>query len=268
MEGLIRVSQIANGTLLAADEPAPVISINLHRRSPFLLIGDHAGNLVPRRLAGLGIAPEELRRHIGWDIGIARLGTLLSERLGAPFIRQAYSRLVIDCNRDPARTDGIPPVSDGTAIPANAEMAPAERAARVAEIHMPYQQAIAAALAERDAAGLGTVLVALHSFTPRMNGVDRPWQAGVLHFGHEDRFSRALIAALRRRVHCVGDNQPYQMDGTDFTVPTHAFASARPYAEIEVRQDLLADETGVAEWCGLLGEALEEAARHVSLASS
>ena len=261
MEGLVRVIQVANGTLLAPDEPAPVVSVNLRQRSPFLLIGDHAGNLVPRSLDGLGISAAERARHIGWDIGIARLGGLLAERLRAPFIRQIYSRLVIDCNRDPERADAIPPVSDGTIVPANADLSAAQREARVEAIHAPYQQAIGRALAERDAAGARTILVALHSFTPRMNGFDRPWQAGVLHFGHEDRFARALIAALEARVPCVGDNEPYRMDGTDHTVPRHAFAAHRPYAEIEIRQDLLGDEAGIVEWCALLGDALEEAAR-------
>ena len=85
--------------------------------------------------------------------------------------------------------------------------------------------------------------------------------AGVLHFGHEDRFAKALLDAFGSRVPCVGDNEPYQMDGTDFTVPRHAFASGRLYAEIENRQDLLGDEAGIAAWCALLGDALEEAAR-------
>ena len=167
---------------------------------------------------------------------------------------------MIASKRDPDQEDAIPPVSDGTVVPGNADLSPRERAMRVAAIHAPYQQAIADALAERDSAGLETILVALHSFTPRMGGFDRPWQAGVLHFGQADRFAKALLDAFRTRVPCVGDNEPYQMDGTDFTVPYHAFGSGRLYAEIEIRQDLLGEEAGIAAWCTLLGDALEEAA--------
>jgi len=246
----------ANGALLATDEPAPVIVTNISAASPFLLIGDHAGNAIPRALSDLGLPPDELCRHIAWDIGIAALGRALAARLDAPFIAQRYSRLVIDCNRDPARGDAIPPVSDGTVIPANQAIGESDRAARAAAIQAPYQQAIADALAARDAAGRPTILVALHSFTPRMAGFDRPWLAGVLHNGADDRFARALLAELRRRVEIVGDNEPYMMDGTDYTVPLHAFAARRPYAEIEVRQDQLADEAGVARWAALLGQAL------------
>ena len=252
--------------LLGPDEPAPVAVTNLDGRSPFLLIGDHAGKRVPRALAGLGIAEAELARHIGWDIGVAKLGELLAERLDAPFIAQVYSRLVIDCNRDPARADAIPAVSDGTPIPANRDLSEAARAARIAAIHAPYQQAIANALAARDGAGMRTVLIALHSFTPRMNDFDRPWQAGILHFGHENGFALALLDALRDRIEVVGDNEPYKMDGTDYTVPFHAFAAGRPYAEIEIRQDLLGAEGGPERWCALLTDALEAA--EVSLRSS
>src|SRR5689334_7468732 len=85
----------ANGLLGAADPPAVEV-INPLGASPFLLIGDHAGNPVPQSLGTLGLAPGELERHIAWDIGIAALGRALSERLDAPFIAQRYSRLVID----------------------------------------------------------------------------------------------------------------------------------------------------------------------------
>jgi predicted N-formylglutamate amidohydrolase len=44
----------------------------------------------------------------------------------------------------------------------------------------------------------------------------------------------------------VGDNQPYAMDGTDFTAPFHARAHGCEMLELEVRQDLIADEAGQA----------------------
>ena len=85
--------------LLAADEPAPVSVHNANGPSPFLLVADHAGNLTPRALGGLGVAEAELQRHIAWDIGVAGLGRLLADALDATLIQQNYSRLVIDCNR-------------------------------------------------------------------------------------------------------------------------------------------------------------------------
>src|ERR1700710_2086103 len=161
--------------LLSADDPPPVSVTNASGTSPFLLIGDHAGNRVPAILGSLGLPEREMSRHIAWDIGIAGLGERLSAALDATFIQQAYSRLVIDCNRDPQAADAIPAASDGTAIPGNRDLSRADRAARMAAIHAPYQAAIAAELARRDAAGSAAVLVSLHSFTPIMGGVARPW---------------------------------------------------------------------------------------------
>ena len=247
--------------LLAADDPPPVRLINPHGSSPFLLLGDHAGNLVPSRLGSLGVSVGDMTRHIAWDIGIAGLGAAQSATLDAVFIRQTYSRLVIDCNRDPSAADAIPAVSDETVIPANQLLSEDDRAQRVAGVHTPYQAAIAAELARRDAIGIDTILVSLHSFTPSMRGRDRPWQIGILHGGGDARFAVALLRLLEAcKDLCVGDNAPYAMDKIDFTVPLHAFAARRRYVEIEIRQDLLADSAGQMRWSDLLAPLLHAAA--------
>lgn len=243
--------------LLDSDEPNPAGIVNPDCTAPhkFLLIGDHAGRRVPKRLNGLGVPLAEMDRHIAWDIGIRALGEALAARLDVPFVHQIYSRLVIDCNRDPARSDAMPAVSDGTPIPANAALSGADRATRVAAIHEPYQQAIAANL------GPNTILVALHSFTPcLLGGEPRPWQAGILYDGGDTRFSLACLKALQDEPSLtVGDNEPYAMNEIDHTIPRHAYP-ARPYVEFEVRQDLIAHPEGVAEWCKRLARVLESAA--------
>lgn len=244
--------------LLGLNDPDPVRIVNPGGRSDLLLIGDHAGNVVPAALGSLGLDADDLGRHIGWDIGIAGLGEALAAMLDAVFIRQTYSRLVIDCNRDPARADAMPAVSDGTRIPANEGLTDANRAARVAAIHAPYQGAIAAELARRDADGRRTQLVSLHSFTPVMAGVARPWQVGVLHDRGDLSLTHRTLARLRADpALTVGDNEPYRMDGIDHTVPRHAYPD-RPYVELEVRQDLLADATGVTAWAQRLATVLSE----------
>lgn len=251
--------------LLDTNEPEPAARVNPNGASPFLLIGDHGGRRVPRRLAGLGLSDAELARHIGWDIGVTRLGEQLAGRLDAAFIHQLYSRLVIDCNRAPDAVDAMPEVSDGTVIPGNAMIDPDARAARVTAVHAPYHAAIAAELARRAAAaqttmGEATVLVALHSFTPVMRGFARPWHTGILHNGANDAVARAMLAGLRAEPGLVvGDNEPYAMDGIDYTVPRHAFAAGLAYVEIEVRQDWLADGAGVDLWAERLARLLPAA---------
>ncbi|GAC1581336.1 MAG: N-formylglutamate amidohydrolase [Sphingomicrobium sp.] len=255
------MSSTGTSALLGRDDPPPVDIINPEGRSSFLLIGDHAGNLVPSALGKLGLPQTELDRHIGWDIGIAELGRQLASALDAVFIAQRYSRLVIDCNRSPGRIDAMPEVSDGTTIAANIDLTEAGRAARVAAIQEPYQEAIADKLALRDAAGEATVLIALHSFTPQMGGIARPWHAGVLHDAGNTRFAKAVIKRLRREPGLiVGDNEPYSMDIIDHTVPLHAYPAGRPYLELEVRQDLLGSPEGITEWSARLARLLPAAA--------
>lgn len=246
--------------LLTASDPPPVQLTNPRGTSPFLLIGDHAGNLLPSTLDPLGVEPDDMTRHIAWDIGVAGLGAALSAKLDAVFISQPYSRLVIDCNRDPSAADAMPEVSDGTDVPANCVLTQDDRAARVAAIHTPYHAAIAAELARRDAIGSEAILVSLHSFTPSMRGHDRPWEVGILYSKGDTRFAKALLHLLEARGDlCVGDNEPYAMDGIDFTVPMHAFATQRRYVEIEIRQDQLSGPDGYLEWADILASRLNEA---------
>ena len=245
--------------LLSDDEPEPAAVVNPDGASPFVLIGDHGGRRVPQALAQLGLPEAELGRHIGWDIGVTALGEALSARLDAVFVHQRYSRLVIDCNRAPDAADAMPEVSDGTVVPGNRDLSAAARARRVEAVHRPYHATIAHLLTTRHGAGR-PALVALHSFTPVMKGFARPWHCGILHDGANEALGLELLKLLKSEGDLVvGDNQPYAMDGIDYTVPRHAFALRLPYAEIEVRQDPLADATGIAHWADRLARLLPQA---------
>jgi predicted N-formylglutamate amidohydrolase len=250
----------SSSTLLAPDERRVAVVLNPGAASPFLLLGDHAGREIPRALQDLGLPDAELDRHIAWDIGVAGYGAVLSQVLNATFIHQRFSRLVIDCNRDPARADAIPEVSDGAEIPGNRALTPAARQARVAEVAQPYHAAIAAELDARAERGLATTLISLHSFTPRMDGFDRPWRFGVLHADNSP-YSAAVLARLRAEFGeaVVGDNQPYRMDEVDFTIPHHAGGRGLDYLELEVRQDLVAGASGQAEIAAIIARVLPAA---------
>jgi predicted N-formylglutamate amidohydrolase len=240
-------SSPAPKTLLGPDDPAPAIVTNPDGASPFLLFGDHAGRLTPQSLGDLGLPQEAWERHIAWDIGVAGVGERLAAALDAPFIRQAYSRLVIDCNRVPGAVDSTPVISDGQPIPGNKNLSEADLAARRDEIYAPYQNRISQALDERGRLGRPTLLVSLHSFTPVFQGFARPWRFGVLHRGDSD-FSRRMIALLGEAFgEAAGDNQPYSMDQIDNTIPLHADARGLDYLELEMRQDLIADSAGQDE---------------------
>lgn len=235
-----------------------MVVINPGGRSTFLLLGDHAGRVAPAGLNGLGLDPAAMELHIAWDIGVARLGARLAALLDACFIAQAYSRLVIDCNRAPEHPTSIPPVSDGVTIPGNVGLSADQTEARRREILDPYQSAIAAELDRRAAAGQVMRLVSLHSFTPVMDGFVRPWRTGVLHRNDSALSSRMLTLLREAMGEAAGDNEPYRLDERDYTVPLHADARGLDYLELEVRQDLLADEAGVEEVATLLAGLFEQ----------
>jgi len=203
------------------------------------------------------LEPADRTRHIALDIGVLGMGQQLALLLGAPFLHQTYSRLVVDCNRNPDRPDAMPAVSDGTRIAGNEGLDEAARQARVADVHRPYHAALDAILAARLAAGHPTILLSLHSFTPVMDSITRPWDIGILYWHGQTDIAVAMLHALARRGDItVGDNEPYAMDDTDYTIPHHAISRALRYAEIEVRQDLISTEAGQRSWAQRLADTI------------
>jgi predicted N-formylglutamate amidohydrolase len=247
-------------TLLDPDEPNAVTFDNEAGRSVFFLTCDHGGRAIPRRLDRLGLAEPDTMRHIAWDIGIAGVGRLLSPLLDAALIIQTYSRLVIDCNRDPEVPSSIPEVSEDTEVPGNRGLTRDGRTARVEAVFRPYHDRIAAELDRRQAEGHASVLVALHSFTPVFRGVPRPWHVGVL-FNRDARLAHPLLGLLRAEGDLtVGENEPYRVtDLTDYTVPIHGERRGLPYLEIEIRQDLITEPAGQAAWAERLARLLPAA---------
>jgi predicted N-formylglutamate amidohydrolase len=253
-------------SLLDQDEPAAFHLQNPSGQSPFLLTCDHAGALVPRRLNSLGLSGADLRRHIAWDIGAAELATKLAQRLDAFLILQAYSRLVIDCNRPPGSFESIVPLSEATIIPGNQSVTAANALARQREVFRPYHDRISSELNDREARQRCTILIAVHSFVPLFHGYQRPWHAGLL-YNRDARVANVLINFLRKDLNLVvGVNEPYSVDDeTDYTIPEHGEQRGLLHVGIEVRQDLISDEAGQNAWADRLGSALE--ATHRALAA-
>ena len=245
--------------MLNRDDPSPFFVTNPGGSSPYLILGDHAGRIIPSALGDLGLPGEAMDRHIAWDIGVAGLGERLASALDATFIRQAYSRLVIDCNRGPDTADEAPAVSDGTVIPGNQALSASDLAARRLAIADPYRARIAEALDARARQAQPTLLFSLHSFTPVFRGVVRPWRLGVLHRG-DSALSRRVLGLLQAELGDeAGDNEPYAMDDIDYTVPFHADGRGLDYLELEVRQDLISDTAGQARMAEFLTPVLTAA---------
>lgn len=241
------------------DEPAFTV-LRPEGRGGFVLLCDHASNHVPAGLAQLGLAAAELERHIGWDIGAGGVTEFLSKYLDSPAVLCTTSRLVIDCNRHPGADDLIPKTSDGTMIPANQKLDPEARAERIGRWFLPYHSAITALLAGQAAKGITPFILSIHSMSPVVAGIARPWEISLS--SHKDRrFVEPVFAAMRRKGGVlIGDNQPYDLDpDVDFTIPHHALGHCRPWLQVEFRQDEVADALGQERWAMCFADALIDA---------
>ena len=239
--------------LLAQDEPPPFTVINPAGTSAAVLVCDHASNLVPRGLKGLGLNAKVLDSHIAWDPGAALVSKLLSNTLDAALVLSGYSRLVIDCNRPLESPESIPENSAGVCISGNQALTLTAKKQRIESLFLPYQHAIAQLLEQRSRP---TVLISIHSFISELYGKKRPWQVGVAGYC-DHRLARALYTALRQTDGLVvGFNQPYTIEEKfDYTLPIQGEESGLHCAMVEIRQDEIANIINAQNWAKRLANA-------------
>jgi predicted N-formylglutamate amidohydrolase len=231
-----------------------------HGSGRFVFFCDHASNQVPAELHDLGLPATELARHIAWDIGAAGVTEALSEIFDAPAILCGASRLVIDCNRQLHASDLIPEVSDGTAIPGNLHLGEAGRADRIRCWFHPYHDAVESVLLRREALGVPSIAVSIHSMTASLGGIPRPWQIALSSY-LDRSLAGPVLAALRQPGDIVvGDNQPYDLDPqVDYGIPFHALRRGLPHLQVEFRQDEIPDAATQRQWARRFARALKYA---------
>jgi predicted N-formylglutamate amidohydrolase len=222
-----------------------------------ILLADHARNALPPEYGTLGLEPKQFGRHIAYDIGVEQVTVGLARALGCPAFLTCYSRLLIDPNRGIDDPTLIMRISDGAIVPGNAGVDYAERCRRIARFHTPYQSGIKSEIDKAINAGVIPALFAIHSFTPVWRGMPRPWHVGVL-WDADQRFSDLLIAGFSSMGDLiVGDNEPYSGALEGDTLNVHGTRRGLAHALIEIRQDLIAHQTGVDDWVGRLARVLE-----------
>ena len=243
--------------LIGPDDPPPVEVFNEGGTAPILLVCDHASRAIPEAMNLLGLEPAALDLHIASDIGAGELTRLLARRLNSQAVLAGYSRLLIDCNRQPGDPQSIPEVSDGVVIPGNQGLSEEEQAARAEAFHWPYHHAIGRAFAQLRRTGPEPLLFSIHTFTPSMGGEDRFWDVSVL-WNRDPRMAVPLISMLREHGRFnVGDNEPYSGKEIAYTINLHAGAAGLANAAIEVRQDHCETLEELTRWSELFGDALE-----------
>lgn len=219
---------------------------------PVLLVCEHASRAIPAGLARLGINEDAAESHIAWDPGALAVAEKLSKALDATLVSQKISRLVYDCNRPPESADAVRDKSEIYAIPGNAGLTKAQRAARATYIYHPFRQEVARLVSERPE----LALVTIHSFSPVYFGVPREVEIGFLHDSDSRLADAMLDEASKLPTFHAKRNAPYgPEDGVTHTLLEHAVPRGMQNVMIEVRNDLISDEIGankVAQWLGAI----------------
>ncbi len=225
-------------------------------RPKLVLSCEHASAFVPLDLAPLfrgrrGV----LATHRGFDIGALGVAKGIARALAAPLVAGGSTRLIVDLNRSLGSRSLF---SEFTR-----PLPRAQRDALVARFHAPHW---ARALRMVDAAGAPVVHVAVHSFTPVLNGEVRRVDLGLLYDPARPReraFADALHAAIARRDPTlrIRRNAPYH--GRSDCLPTALRKSRRPADylgfELELNQAMLGTRGDEREWAALLGPSLADA---------
>lgn len=237
--------------------PAPTVAADDHDAydiiagradAGLVLVCDHARNAFPPGYGTLGLPPEQLRRHIAYDIGVEAITRAMAAELGCPAILSHYSRLLIDPNRGADDPTLIMRLSDGAIVPGNRHLDAAERERRIALYWRPYHQAIDRVLDACLDTGVPPAILSIHSFTESWKGVPRPWHVGVL-WDRDSRLAKPLLDAFYAAGDLiVGDNEPYHGRLEGDCMWQHGTMRGLAHAIVEVRQDLIRDDRGQRTW--------------------
>jgi len=240
--------------LLTPDEPGPFKVLNPLSEIPILLICDHASCRFPLALGDMGLDPFARRCHLAVDIGAGPLTEKLAGSLGVTAVLAQYSRLIVDCNRQLMDPSAFLQFGDGTVIPGNRNLHQADKELRADVLYWPYHAAVDAQVKRLQQLGTPPAFIAVHSFTPVMNGEARRWEMGVL-WDTDTRLRDIFLEGFTAAGYLVGDNEPYSGKAPqDFTIDHHAEELGLPHLGIEIRQDLIDDEAGVDKIAAVMHE--------------
>ncbi|MCY3877726.1 MAG: N-formylglutamate amidohydrolase [Rhodobacteraceae bacterium] len=221
-----------------------------------LICVEHAGKEMPPDFDNLGLPQSEIDRHIGWDIGVGEVARAMHQQLGQPLILGRYSRLVVDLNRPVHSAECISARSDGTDVPGNRDLTPAEKLQRMNRYYRPFHLAVSRLITSLRP----KVLLSVHSFTPKLRqlGVHRPWHCGVLY----DENVPLGMSCLRHLADIpglvVGDNEPYRVDHTaDVPLPLHGELKGVPSVLVEIRNDVITGAAGQRRWAEILSRLVD-----------
>jgi predicted N-formylglutamate amidohydrolase len=199
---------------------------------------EHARAALPPGVRPLSADRAALRSHRGWDIGAWDLTRETARLLETGATGGRWSRLWIDLNRPAKDPSLVVRDVDGHALSWNRKVDARVVERRYADVHAPYHDEIDREIAHRLERDVRPVLLAVHTYTPRLSGRDRRFEAGVLYDEHRGPAIR-LARALRTLGLSVRYNQPYSgRDGLMYSIDRHGRKHDLPCLELEINQGL------------------------------
>jgi len=186
-----------------------------------------------------------LRSHRGWDPGALTVARFLSRELGRPLLRVTWSRLFVEANRSPTH----PRIWSSF----TRNLPKAERQRILERWWRPHRQEVEIAVAAVVARGQRVVHVAVHSFTPELEGEVRNAEVGFLYDSRrsdERGFCRRWALVLRQIAPelRVRFNYPYLGSADGLTTWLRRLHSEQRYLGIELEFNQGMIGTGGWQW--------------------
>lgn len=205
----------------------------------FVVTCEHGGARVPAAYRPLFLGADDvLASHRGWDPGSAPLARTLADALGAPLHLATLTRLLVDLNRSAHNPRVFSELT--RALPR------ARRRELLETHHAPHREAVDRTVARLSVAGVPVIHLAVHTFTPVLDGKVRGADVALLYDParpSERDFCTRWVGALARLLPdlAVRRNQPYRgaTDGLTTWLRSRHPDGGYLGVEIEVNQRLL-----------------------------
>ncbi|MDA8160673.1 MAG: NUDIX hydrolase YfcD [Desulfobacteraceae bacterium] len=217
---------------------------------------EHGGHEVPTAYRQAFAAQAALlASHRGWDAGALAVASQLAQSLSRPLFATTVTRLLIDTNRSLRHPRLFSPLT--AALPRT------RREEIIQRHYLPHREPILAEVARLIKAGNPALHLAIHSFTPVLNGQTRRAELGLLYDSArqgEGDLCRAWQAELHRLRPdwTVRRNYPYRGKSDGLATALRAQYREEDYLgiEVEINQRRLADTAGCQEVAALLAMAI------------
>ncbi len=227
-----------------------------------ILTCEHGGNQIPPSYKPLFRDHEEvLQTHRGYDIGALELFNAMKPVADVSYYAET-SRLLVELNRS-LHHDKL--FSEFSQV-----LGPMEKERLLAKHYTPYRQQLEEMIADFVSAGRRILHVAVHTFTPVLDGEERKADIGLLYDPkrpYEQAYSREWKKALNQADNelLVRFNYPYL--GISDGLPTYLRRKFGPkdYVGIELEVNQKYPQEGGQRWQqlqALLASTLEEVLLH------